>query len=470
MNALPPPPAAKREFSFPEHRSCRLPNGLTLLVVEDFRQPMVVLDLMLDAGSIRHSPASAGLSSIAARLLSQGTEHYSAQEMARSLDLIAAGLAAHAARDAFYVSMQTLQPALPLAVRLLAETLLRPLFEPEEMQRVILNQTSSLQIHYADAEFLAAAAATRLLFGAHSYGTPADGHPASLARMSAEEVRRFYSAHSRPENACLIFSGAIGFAEALRLAEDNLGAWTGGRSPGAPTPPSPDGPGQRVLLIDVPHAVQTQIVIGQRCIARRDPDHLPLVLANQVFGAGFNSRLNLRLRAREGLTYGARSVLQMDRLGGSFQISTFTQTGKSAQAVGIILELLQEFVHGPITARELEDAKAYVIGSFPIHNETPGQVADRLLSSALHELPEDYWHTYRQKLEEITLEEISSVIRKHIRPEHCSIVAAGEASAIRSSMRDFGEGVLLAASRFDPTREDLFLSADPHPEPGMSYH
>jgi zinc protease len=201
--------------------------------------------------------------------------------------------------------------------------------------------------------------------------------------------------------------------------------------------------------------VQTQIVVSTVGIRRNDPDYFPLLIANQIFGGSFNSRLNLKLRAQEGLTYGARSGFDAQREAGMFRVSTFTRTEETVKALGMLLDLLKEFRANPATAAELQEAKAYLTGSFVVGSETPGQVSGRVIAAAKYGLPSDYWDKYREHIQAVSAEQVAAAVKRHVDPETMMIVTVGNASGFAKSLDSLGTSRTILFSDLDLRKPDL---------------
>jgi hypothetical protein len=190
-------------------------------------------------------------------------------------------------------------------------------------------------------------------------------------------------------------------------------------------------------------------------VPRNHPDWLALSVANQVLGSGFNSRLNLRLRAKEGLTYGARSMLASARLAGVWNARSFTRTEETARAVQLMLEVIREFKTRPVTAAELAEATAYLSGVFAIQTETAEAVAGRVLTAALHGLPADYWRTYRDRVRKVTAAEVTAAVERHLNPEQLSVVVVGNASAFAKGLEPLGDVTVVPLAQLDLTEPEM---------------
>lgn len=449
----PPPPAADRPFEFPASFTHRLANGLTVLVVEDHRQPLVSFSLLVGAGVTAEPAGKHGLAAMVAGLLDKGTASRSAQDIARAIDRVGGSLTAGADADFAQVAATVLKPSADLALDLLADIVMRPAFKEDEVERLRRQTLSGLQVQFADAEYVATAVARRVAFAGHPYAIDAGGTPETVRGLARQDIVAFHKARYVPDGAVLAVAGDVTRAEAVAMIEKHLGAWSGKAVPLSVADPSP--PVRGAVFVDRADSVQTQIRVGTVAVPRNHPDYFPLLLANQAFGGSFNSRLNMKLRATEGLTYGARSLVNADRHAGWWGVSTYTRTEETARAVQLIEDLLREFRETPITEEELREAKGFLVGSFAIGAETPAQVAAKLLQSRAYGLPDDYWQKYRDNVRAVTVEQIAAAVRKHVQPERMALVAVGRAPGFAPAVTAFGAPRVVPFADLDLTATDL---------------
>ncbi|HSC28076.1 MAG TPA: pitrilysin family protein [Vicinamibacterales bacterium] len=461
----PPPPAPERHFTFPSHTTTRLENGLTVFVVEDHRQPMVSATLMLPgAGSSSHPGAKAGLASTAAALLRQGTTTRSAQQIAEAIDRVGGSLGASAGVDTTQVSLTVITTALDTGFDLLADIVQRPAFAAAEIERLRRQSLSGLQVAYSDPEYLRDVVAQRVAYGDHPYAYPPDGTPGTVKALTRDDIVGFFKEHYSPSGSYLAIAGDITPDAAAALARKHFGGWKGA----AATPPAlRDVRHQRrIVIVDKPDAVQTQFGLVQPGVPRNHPDWLALTVANQILGGGFNSRLNMRLRANEGLTYGARSGVESFRHAGLLTATSFTRTEATAKAIELTMDVIGEFRKKPVTREELAEATSYLSGVFAIQTETADGVAGRVLTSALHQLPADYWQTYRKGVRDITAAEIAGAVERHVVPDRMSIIAVGNAGAFAKSIESMGPVTIVPVARVDLTQPDLAAPQEKAAGPG----
>ncbi len=450
----PPPPAAARPYEFPRAVPRTLANGLRVSVIEDRRLPLVAASLQVLAGHAYAPPEKAGLASLTAALLREGTRKRSSQEIARAVDDAGGQLNATAGNDVATVSMEFMKSKAELGFELMADIVQNPVFAEEEIARQQQQILSSLAVQYANAQYLAGVAAARAILGTHPYAYPGDGTPDTVGALKRKDLVEFYEKHYAPNRAWLVITGDLSAEEAFALAEKWFGGW---RRKGPADEPLPEAPPPRaqVLVIDMPTENQTQIAAGHAGVARNHPDYLALQVGNQIFGGSFNSRLNMKLRASEGLTYGASSYFEPSRFSGIFQASTFTRTEKTAEAVRTLVDLLKEFRENPATDAEFEEAKAYLSGSFAIATETASAVASRVLAAEVNGLGNDYWPRFRERLEKLSRAEVEAAVRRFLQPDGLTITAVGNAREFAKALESFGPVRVIPVSDLDLTAPDL---------------
>jgi zinc protease len=431
-----PAAGAPRPFEFPKAASKTLTNGLRVFVVTDHREPAVAARLvLLSAGSIKDPSSMPGVAQMTAALLTQGTEKRSAREIAETIDFLGGTLQATADRDGTTVTLDIVKKDLGTGMDLMSDVVLHPAFAPDELDRQRQRVLSSLQVQYADPNYLATLVFARVLYGNSAYGLPEAGTPRSVQEFRRDDFVKFHDANYAPNGALLAFAGDITPDEAFAIAEKYFGLWQ--KTSVAADIPAPGSltTGQHIWLLDKPDAVQTQIRLGKFSIRRSDPDYLPLEVTNHIFGGSYNSRLNTEVRIKKGLTYDASSSLNAHRYAGSLSVNTFTRTETTVEALKLVMNLLGGMANGEITQQELNFARDYLAGVYPISSETAEQVADRVLIAAAFELPADYNQTYPAKVRAMSLDQVQATARKYFTAKDLDIVLAGNVGAFRDSLK-----------------------------------
>ncbi len=431
-----PAPGAPRAFEFPKAAVKTLPNGLRVFAVTDHREPAVAARLViLSAGSIQDPAEMPGVAGMTAALLTQGTAKRSAKEIAEAIDFVGGTLEAKAGRDATTITLDVVKKDLGVGMDLLSDVVLHPSFRTEELDRQRQQLLSDLEVQYSDPNYLATLAFARTLYGSSPYGLPEQGTPATVKKLQREDFVKFHEANYAPNQALLGFAGDITPEDAFAIAEKYFGGWPKA-DVAAAAPQTPQAATtSHVWLIDKPDSVQTQIRIGRIAIRRADPDFLPLDVTNHIFGGSYNSRLNTEVRIKKGLTYGATSAFTPHRYTGSLAVETYTRTEATVDATKLVMDLLTGMSQGKISQKELDFARDYLAGVYPIESETAEQVADRVLTVAAFDLPEDYNQTYPVTIRATSLERVQATARKYFTTGDWDIVLVGNVSAFRDALK-----------------------------------
>ena len=431
-----PGPGAPRPFEFPKAATKTLSNGLKVFVITDHSEPAVAARLIiLSAGSIKDPAGMPGVAEMSANLLTQGTEKRSAREIAEGIDFVGGLLSAQAGRDVTTVMLDIVKKDFSVGMDLMSDVVLHPAFRTEELDRQRQQVLSGMQVQYSDPAYLATLVFARALYGASPYGFPAEGTPATVGKLQREDFVKFHDANYAPNQTLLALAGDITPEEGFAAAEKYFGAWPQRDVVMAAPQMSAATTGRHIWLIDKPDAVQTQIRAGKIGIRRADPDYLPLDVANHIFGGSYNSRLNTEVRIKKGLTYGASSSFNPHRYTGSLSVNTYTRTEATLEATKLVMHLLQGMSQGEISQKELDFARDYLAGVYPIQSETAEQVADRVLTVAAFDLPADFNQTYAAKIRAMPLPEVQAIARKYFTTNDLDIVLAGNVSAFRDSLK-----------------------------------
>lgn len=433
-----PGPAATKPFVFPKAATRTLANGVRVFVVSNSEQPAVVVRLVLTtAGTVNDPAGKPGVATLTADMLAQGTATRSAQQIAGTIDFVGGSLTASAGTDSTGITLTVVKKDLATGLELMADVLRNAAFSGEELDRRRQQLLSNLQVQYSDAGYLANAVFDRMLFGSHPYGLPGEGTPQSAKAITRDDLVRFRDTWYAPQNALLAFAGDITPEAAFAAAERYFGAWA--RSATAPATAAATAPhfprGHRLTVVDKPDAVQTEIRVGRGGIARNSADYIPLMVTNRVFGGGFNSRLSTEVRQKKGLTYGAYSSVETNKLGGSVAAATFTRTEATVEATQLVVDLVKQMAGGEVTQEELDFARNYMTGVYPIQSETPSQVAGRILTVAEYGLAADYNDTYREKISAVGPAEVKAIGGKYFTTENLDIVVVGNAGAFRDALK-----------------------------------
>ncbi|PYS51075.1 MAG: hypothetical protein DMG13_19665 [Acidobacteria bacterium] len=430
------PPEVKPlgKVDFPAYQKRVLPNGLTVYALEYHEQPVVSLRLLIKVGA-DHDPAHlAGVAAFTADLLNKGTKTRSATQIAEGIDQVGGSLEASADMESTTLS---------------AGALTDPAFAQQEIMRAQQQALSSITADMEDPDFIADAAFQRLIYGPHPYGHLENGTLTSIPKIRREDLIRFHETYYAPNISALAIVGDLSTAEAFNLAERWFGSWTKKDVPQPDTQNVPKSEGRQVVVIDKPDAVQTEIRVGQTTVRRKDPDYFNVLVASYVLGGSGSGRLNQTLRVERGLTYGAYATIQPRKGLGSFYSTTDTRTEKTAEALNLLLEQIQKFREREVPADELQNAKSFLIGSFPLSIEVPNNLASRLTTVFLYDLGDDYLKTYRERLATVSAADVLRAAKEKISPENVVIVLVGKAGEFTKQLEGFGKTDVIPISKLN---------------------
>ena len=377
-----------------------------------------------------------GVAQMTANMLTQGTTKRSAKDIADAIDFVGGSLSAAAGKDATTVSLNIVKKDLDLGFDLMSDVVLHPAFQADELERQRQQLLSGLELQYSDPDYLASVAFARVVYNKSPYGLPADGTPETVQKLNRDNLVKFHDADYAPNQSLLAIAGDITPEQAFAAAEKYFGAWPKVASAPAAPAAAVASSGQHILLIDKPDAVQTQIRAGKLGIRRGDPNYIPVEVMNRIFGGGYNSRLNTEVRIKKGLTYGANSAFSPHKYAGAFQVGTYTRTAATVETTKLVLvDLVSKMSSGEVTPQEMDFARDYLAGVYPIQSETAEQVASRILTAAAFDLPADYNSTYPERIRSVTAAQVKAMAQQYLSTNDFDLVLAGNVSAFRDALK-----------------------------------
>lgn len=394
----------------------KLPNGAALLVSEQRNLPMVLVRVVLDAGARRDPQAKAGLANLTADLLTEGTSTRSAQQIKDAIDFIGGSLQTSADTDYAVASLQVLRKDLDTGLALLADVLLHPAFKADELARRREAVLASIRAQQDDPTTVAQKAFQQALYGDTPYGHPDEGTEAALPRITRADVQAFFKRHYGPSSAGVVVVGDISSVEVRDRFGKAFGAWRGEPLALFVYPPVPDPPA-RQIRIDRP-VTQAAIVMGNIGIERANPDYEAVSVMNYVLGSGgFSSRLTDSIRTQAGLAYSVGSFFAAMKAPGPFEIVMQTKNASVAEAITRAREQVEKIRNEPVSDDELQEAKRYLTGSFPLRLDSNNKIADFIAQAWFYALGMNYADKYIERVNAVTLADVQRVAQAYLHPE-----------------------------------------------------
>ncbi|HEY2405957.1 MAG TPA: pitrilysin family protein [Polyangiaceae bacterium] len=434
-----PKPGAAALPEFPAPETVRLDNGLSIYVVKR-AAPVATLSLVIRHGAASAPEGKSGLAALTARMLAEGTQRHSQQELAEASENLGATLETGATRDESHLELETLSADVPQGLALLAEVALSPAFRERDFSRVRDEWLDAVKSDRKDPPRLAVLVALRALFGLQA-GASVNGSVPDVEKLTARELAAFHRQAYVPSNMALIVVGDLTLADVRAHAERLFGRVKG--APFAPptAEPTPRVPEKvRVLVVDRKDSVQSSLVALQPLPKRSAPDYEKRALLGTVIGGLFTSRLNLNLREEHAYTYGAGGQVLGTRLWGAYLVSTDVKTENTADALHELiseLERAHDPKRAPIRDDEADRARNALIHALGASLEHTSEVADAIRTTFVHELKPDYYARYPKLIEGISTAEIGKQTAL-LQPEHLLVVIVGDRSAIEPGLRQRG--------------------------------
>ena len=448
MEFHPQPQAGEpKVWAFPAPERGTLDNGLTLLRCHRPGQQVVAVEVLLDAPLDAEPAGLDGVATIMARAFSEGTDKHSAEEFAAELERCGATLDAHADHPGVRLSLEVPVSRLAKALGLVADALRAPAFADSEIERLVRNRLDEIPHELANPSRRAAKELSRELFPADSrMSRPRQGTEETVENIDSAAVRGFYEKHVRPATATAVVVGDLTGIDLDALLGDTLGSWTGSTGRPRPVPPVTADDTGRVVIVDRPGAVQTQLLIGRIGADRHARVWPAQVLGTYCLGGTLTSRLDRVLREEKGYTYGVRSFGQVlrsapDGSGASMlAISGSVDTPNTGPALDDLWKVLRTLAEGGLTDAERDVAVQNLVGVAPLKYETAAAVASTLADQVEQHLPDDYQATLYQQLAATGTVEATAAVVNAFPVDRLVTILVGDAAAIKEPVEALGIG------------------------------
>ena len=418
--AFPSSPA--RAGGGPAAERSTLPTGARLIVSEQRALPLVVVEVLIDAGARRDPQGKEGLAALTADLLSEATKTRSASQISEATDLIGASLGTSADTDFAVLSLTVLSKDLDTGLDLLTDVLLHPTFPEAEIARRREAALAAMKAQEDNPGNVADRAFLKALFRNSPYGHPVIGTPDGVRRVTRKDLVDFYAAHYRPEGTIITVAGDVSATDIASRLRTALQGWASGGNAPFVYPPTEFGHAETVT-IDKP-ITQANIILGQLGIARDNPDYYAITVMNFILGGGgFTSRLLNNIRTKGGLAYSVGSMFSVNKSPGAFEIVMQTKNASADDAIQRACAEIAQIRSQPVEDDELAGAKLYLTGSFPMRFDTTAKIAAFLSQVEFYNLGRDYADTYAERVNAVTKDDVRRVAQQYLHPNELLLVA-----------------------------------------------
>jgi zinc protease len=415
-----------------EVREITTPGGLDAWLVEDHSIPFVALELRFRGGGSLDPEGQRGVTNLMVGLLEEGAAEMDAQGFARASESLAANFNYSVNDDRVSVSARFLTENREQAVDLLRASLVDPRFDPDAIERVRAQVLSIIASAQTSPRAIVSQAFDSLVFGDHPYGSSLDGTVETVTALSRDDIAAAHRGALARDRIYISAVGDITEAELAALLDQLLGDLpeTGAPLPGAADPNLPGG--VKVTDFATPQSI---VAFAQPGIDRDHPDFFAAYILNHILGGGgFESRLMTEVREKRGLTYGVYSYLADKDAAQLWMGSVASANDRVAEAIAVIRDEWASLHNEGVTPEELDNAKTYLTGAYPLQFEGNGPIADIAVGMQMEGLPTDYITTRNDKVNAVTLDDINRVARDLIDPEALTFVVVGQPEGLESTI------------------------------------
>jgi zinc protease len=408
-----------------------LKNGMVLLHAERKSVPIVTVVMAIKAGSIAEPQEKAGLAYLTAALLTEGTQKRSSREISQAIEFVGGSLGASAGADYTTVSLSVLKKDIGLGFDLLSDIVMNPVFSDDEIMRKKRITRNWLIQQNEEPGVVASIAFSKAVFGRHPYGRQVQGTIESLDAISRQDIIDFHGSRYAPDNAIMSVVGDISREEPDRLLERHFKNWRQKLVSSATLPAVEAGQGPTVIKIDK-DLTQANIILGHLGISRENPDYYAALVMNYILGGGgFASRLMDNIRDNRGLAYDVHSSFSANKYGGSFQAGLQTKNESANIAIEEMLKEMERIRTEPVTDKELQDAKSYLTGSFPLRIDSNSKIAGFNLAVEYYGLGLDYADRFPAIINAVSKEDILRTAKKYLDTKNYVLIVVGDMEKVK---------------------------------------
>ncbi len=437
-----PPVGPERPFTPPARLERTLPNGLQVVTLRYATVPKVSVVLTMRSGLAADPAQQAGLAQFVVDAVQEGTTTRDSRQIRREIFAMGATLGASAGQDTSAFTIRGLADTLPQMLAVLSDIARNPTFPQDEIDLLKANSKQGLQAQLASPQFVANRVYRQTLFGPHPYAR-VGATLESVDAIDRAAIVGYHKAHYRPNNAFLIVTGDIAPDAAFAAVQKAFGDWPRGDVPPSTTPALPVLKGRRIVFVQRPNSVQSSISVGNFTIKRDDPRWYVLQMANQIYGASFDSRLVRNIREDKGYTYSPGSQFQAMEQAGLYRAVADVRNDVTGATLKEIYGEIDKFRAGGPETAELTSAKTYMRGLFLIQNATQAGLTNTLNTMYSFGLPKDYPETFQKTVTGLSAEAVKTGAQMLLGSENSVIVIVGDYTKVKDQLAGLGEILLV---------------------------
>jgi predicted Zn-dependent peptidase len=419
-----------------------LPNGLRVIATRQTAIPKVSITLTVLSGYSSDPVDLTGLASLTADLIQEGTKTKSSRQIRRDAFGMGGSLTAAASQDYTSISARGLSEFAPRLIDLVADVAMNATIPEDEVAILKQQHLQQASQQKASPQFLANRTFRRELFGTHPYARTSETD-ASLQKMDRAKLVAFHRDHYRPNNAFLLIVGAIEPEAAIAAAEKSFGSWTRADVPAPAFAPPPLLSGRKVFFVQRPNSIQSSIALGNLAAKRSDPRWYELTLANTIYGGAFNSRIVKNIREEKGYTYSPQSALTGFSDAGFYRFAADVRNEVTGATLAEVFKEIDKMRAEGSDGAELQGAKQYLRGIFPIQTATQTGLSATLNNVYIFGLPKDYPEVFRAKIAAVMPSQVKSAASALLGSDQSVIAIVGDYAKVKDQLASYKDIVFL---------------------------
>jgi len=426
----------ERPFQLAPRVERTLPNGLRVIVTRQTAIPKVSITLTVLSGYSSDPADLTGLASLTADLIQEGTKTRSSREIRRDVFGMGGSLTAAASQDFTSISVRGLSEFSSRLLDLVADVAMNPILPEDELAILKQQHLQGVAQQKASPQFVANQTFRKALFGDHPYARTSETE-GSLQAMTRAKLAAFHADHYRPNNAFLLIVGAIDPETMMAAASKAFGGWSRGEvaSPAYPAPPALSG--RHVYFVQRPNSIQSSIAVGNIAVKRSDPRWFEMSLANTIYGGAFNSRIVRNIREEKGYTYSPQSIMTGFGNAGFYRFAADVRNEVTGATLTEVFKEIDKMRAEGSDGAELQGAKQYLRGIFPIQTATQTGLSATLNNVYVFGLPKDYTETFRAKIDAVTPAQVKSGAATLLGSDNSVIAIVGDYAKVKDQLAGY---------------------------------
>ncbi len=435
-----PPVGPDPEVILPPVWTSSLNNGIKLYGITQNELPLIQYSIVMNGGHLLDDPDKAGVASLTASLMNEGTQNKTPEELEDAIKLLGASINFYGGIESITLRVSTLARNFEKTVNLVEEMIFEPRWDEEQFSLVKSRVINNIKRNRANPSYLASSALNRLIFGKDNIlASETVGTEATVNSLTIDDLKNFYDKNLSPSLAQFLIVGNVN-QHRVEAALAGLSSKWKTKDVIIPEVKVPDPPAKsQIFFVDVPEAKQSVIYIGCPSIPRTNPDYYPAYVANYKLGGSFNGLFNMILREEKGFTYGARSNFMGSKNFGTFTASSMVRTNSTVESVSIFKTVMEKYRESE-PQEYIDFTKSALLKGNARNFETLGSLLGMLNNIAVYNLPVDYIKSEEAFVKGLTLEKQLELAKKYIDPARMYYVVVGDAATQLKELEKVGLG------------------------------